>query len=717
MKLFCKLFVLLFLAAFINSVNGAEPQLWTINTRNDFLKGNSKGVAVTDNGELFVAPRLNEIFDTQQAYVWSSAADRNGNVFLGTGTDGKIFRVGADNKNSLFADLDEINVAALVIGKDGSLFAGTAPDGKVYRISKDGKAEIYFDPKEKYIWSLAMFEDGSLMVATGENGKIFRVRQANETPEKTLFYDSGEAHIISLATDRQENLIAGTDRSGIVLRLTKEGKAFALLDSPLREIHEIEIGADGSIYALAVGEQASAGNSTNLAAPIQTGGTPAASVSIIGVISSEVPNETPRSKNNLENAKSAVYRILPDGGFDIIWSSNSVTAFSIVQKENDILIGTADKGRIYQVTRDGRETLVSQSDEAQISTILQNNREIFATSSNQGKVFRFENQTPGEGVYESPVRDARADALWGRINVRGEGVIRVETRTGNTENPDATWSMWQAVTADNGSVGGQIGSPRARFLQWRVRLQTAARVREVAVSFIQRNIAPEVTSVSLLPLNVGLQENFSQPEDPNIAISRINPSVFGQNNAATPPRKIYQRGAVSLQWTAEDRNGDQLIYSISYRKIDETRFQILKENIRENFFTADSTALSDGKYIFRVTASDAPSNAFGQALSGEQTTEPLEIDNTAPTISVTNPPRIVNGRLNFGFTANDPNGTIRRAEVSFNGSDWSALAPVDGIADSFREIFSFSENVNASLVSVRIYDGNGNVAAIRLAVN
>ncbi|HEX6625254.1 MAG TPA: hypothetical protein VF064_16190, partial [Pyrinomonadaceae bacterium] len=215
------------------------PVVWETNTRAALLAGDARGVSVTDTGALMLAPRFAQLYDTEQAFVWSSAADSAGNVYLGTGHDGKIFRVGADGRGALLYDAAELDVTALAVGRDGALYAGTSPDGKVYRVGADGKAEVYFDPADKYIWSLAVLGDGSLAVGSGDTGKLYRVRSAGAKPEASLLIDTNETHIISLAADAQGNLIAGTDPGGLVLRVSPEGKAFALFDSPLREVHAL----------------------------------------------------------------------------------------------------------------------------------------------------------------------------------------------------------------------------------------------------------------------------------------------------------------------------------------------------------------------------------------------------------------------------------------------------------------------------------------------
>src|SRR5688572_13709426 len=168
-----------FFAIFITMVATAvasEPSIWTVGSRADVLRGDSRGVSIDANGSIMLAPKLSEIYKTEQPYIWSSVIDSAGNVFLGTGSDGRVYKVTPTGTGSMYTDLAELNVTALAVGRSGDLFAATSPDGKVYKIDAAGKADVYFDAKEKYIWSLAVMNDGSLAVGTGEGGKIYRVR-------------------------------------------------------------------------------------------------------------------------------------------------------------------------------------------------------------------------------------------------------------------------------------------------------------------------------------------------------------------------------------------------------------------------------------------------------------------------------------------------------------------------------------------------------------
>ncbi|HKP68581.1 MAG TPA: hypothetical protein VJV05_04810 [Pyrinomonadaceae bacterium] len=711
MKFILTLFALLIP---INSfANG--PSVWTVGTRADVLRGDSRGVSIDSTGAITLAPKLSEIYKTEQPYIWSTAIDNNGNVYLGTGSDGRIYKVSAAGSGAMFADLSELNVSALVVGKSGELFAGTSPDGKVYRIDSSGKADIYFEPKEKYIWSLALANDGRLIVGTGESGKIYAVGAANASPQTSLLFDTSETHIISLAVDKQGNIYAGTDTNGLVMRFGADGKPFGLLDSPLREIHEIVIGPDGSAYVLALGESASVATPTT--------GTPTPSASPDSkTVSADKPSPIAppvpeKSRYDLTGAKTAVYRILPDGGNDILWASSTVTGFSLYahQTGNGILLGTSDKGRIYNITNAGRETLVLQSDANQISTIRSQGTNLYATSSNQGRLFKIGTDTVAEGSYESAVLDAKASATWGRIWWQSAGNVQIQTRSGNTEKADETWSAWSEITGD--PRAGQIKSPKARYMQWRALLRTGANtsLNEVSVSYLARNIAPEILAINILPTNVGLVPNPPIQVDPNIEASGLDPATFGIPSQSVPPRRVYLRGARAFQWTSEDRNGDKLVYDIFYKEANETNYKLLRENMPENFFSLDGLALADGRYTVRIVVKDTPDNPSGASLSGERISEPFDIDNTQPTVTFTEGP-VAGGRGRITFVAADKSSYLTRAEYSVNGAEWLPVYAEDGISDGPNERYVVDiplPSAGEYSVTLRVFDSQGNVGNAR----
>src|SRR2546423_10279319 len=131
--------VLVILAA--SKTDAGGPVVWETDSRAELLSGEAHGVSVTDTGALMLAPQFTQVFNTEQAYVWSSTADAAGNVFLRTGHDGEIFRVRADGKGALLYDAAGVDRTALVVGRGGALFAGTSPGREGLRITQDGQAE------------------------------------------------------------------------------------------------------------------------------------------------------------------------------------------------------------------------------------------------------------------------------------------------------------------------------------------------------------------------------------------------------------------------------------------------------------------------------------------------------------------------------------------------------------------------------------------------
>jgi hypothetical protein len=234
---------------------------------------------------------------------------------------------------------------------------------------------------------------------------------------------------------------------------------------------------------------------------------------------------------------------------------------------------------------------------------------------------------------------------------------------------------------------------------------------DVSLAYLPRNVAPEVMAITVLPSGVALQQQIQMPIDPNIEASGLDASMFGFV-AQAPPRRLFQRGARSLQWQAEDRNGDTLEYTVSYRALNESNFRLLKDHVRETFFTVDGASLADGQYVFRVVASDDLDNPAPMALSGDRISEPVDIDNTPPSVRAAGQVQVAGDRVRAAFDVEDTTGRIKRADISIDGSPWREVFPDDGIADSGKERYSLDLPIvgpGEHTISLRAFDNSNNV--------
>src|SRR5262249_12453417 len=155
---------------------------------------------------------------------------------------------------------------------------------------------------------------------TGDKGKLYRVSSAGAKPESSILVDTNQTHIMSLAVTAQGDLIAGTDPGGLVLRVSPDGKAFALLDASLREMHAVAPPSDGSVYCRGLAGVAATTRATTTTAAARTDAaaaaaaiTPAVTAADETAAAAAQPSPT-RSRSDLTNARTAVFRILPDGG-------------------------------------------------------------------------------------------------------------------------------------------------------------------------------------------------------------------------------------------------------------------------------------------------------------------------------------------------------------------------------------------------------------------
>ncbi|HEY6334160.1 MAG TPA: hypothetical protein VI756_32900 [Blastocatellia bacterium] len=734
-------------------VLASGPVFWEISRQDEVAKGDARGVSIDEDGTITLAPTYTLVYDTKEAYIWSSALDSAGNVYLGTGHGGKIFKVTPNGNGSLLYAAAELDVTALATDPRGNVYAGTSPDGKIYRITPDGKTAVFFEPHDKYIWSLVFDPaNGVLYAGTGNKGIVYRIDSSGKA---STLATTTETNIVSLALDKSGNLIAGTDPSGLVLRISPAGKVFALLDSPLQEIHNIQVAADGSIYVLGVNQQA-------VAAPRQAnvGVSSTTSISSEGVITiassddqdsqsnqggvtpdlSPGTNQTKLQSRSAEGSKSALIHLLADGSSEVLWASRETVAFGIhVLTDGRVLVGTGNKGRIYSVYPNRSSNLLIQSPEDQTSTIIGNGRELLATSSNLGRLYRIGNETETEGSYISPVRDAKFVAGWGNVTWRGNGNVRLESRTGNTESPDSTWSDWSNPYQKSGA---QIISPPARFIQWRAILTAASpgvsggagsgtdgnwrargvgnanrsSLQAVTVAYLPKNQPPEITSIGVLPAGVALQE-MPVAVDPSVISSGLDPSLFGVS-LSIPPRRFFQKGARSLIWQASDPNEDTLVYQIFYRSVGDNDWHLLADNLTQPYYTVDGNRLPDGAYKFKVRASDSPSNPQTLALTTEAETEMVEIDNTPPEIKPSQP-SITGKTAEILFDTKDATSRIAKGEYSVDGGPWLLIFPVDGIADSPHEVYKVTvtfATAGEHVVAFRCSDSSLNVGTAKVTV-
>ena len=188
-----------------------------------FTRRRPKFFQADDAGRLPQGRRREPLIDTQRAAGARprhrarlrnrravSLVDRrapDGSLFVGTGNEGKVFRIDAEGRGSLFFDSAELEVAR----------AGARAQRRALRRhltrrpNLQGRSQrhghVFFDPDDKYIWSLAVDAKGNLFAGTGEKGHGLQDRARRQRRE---FYKTNATHATALAFDKAGNLLVGT---------------------------------------------------------------------------------------------------------------------------------------------------------------------------------------------------------------------------------------------------------------------------------------------------------------------------------------------------------------------------------------------------------------------------------------------------------------------------------------------------------------------------
>jgi hypothetical protein len=722
-------------------VHAAGPLFWQTSTRTDFLKGDVENLSIDNDGRLLLGPAMQLVHDSNAPFLWAIVPGPDGSLFLGSGNEGKVYRIDKAGKASLFYDAPELEVHALAVAPGGGLYVGTSPDGKIYKVDAKGEAAPFFAPKDKYIWALAVDARGNVFAATGDKGVIYKIAPDGKGD---VFYRTKSSHVVALAFDRAGNLVAGTESPGMVFRIDPQGKAFVLLDSAFREIHALRVDDKDTIYAAAVGAKPAPEDHPEIGTMTGGGGlsgagvpsvsTEITAISVVDLSSMGVSDSKGLRREERRTPKGALYRIAADGTTDTIWESPEDSPYDIlIEPGGSLLVGTGNKGKIFRVLMDDppKVTLLARAPAQQITRLLSDGAGgVIVTSANPGKVFRLSGQQAVEGTYVSEVHDADTVSTWGTIAWRASlprgSQMQVFTRSGNSQTPDDTWSTWSEAYAN--ADGQPITSPKARFLQWKavLRGKETPVLTSVTAAYLQKNVRPRVTSISVYPPGVVFQKPFSTGE---MEIAGFEDQAdakpqSGANQAASLAsttgmgpalgRRVYQKGLQTFVWKAEDDNDDKLQYDVLYRRDDETNWKTLKHALTDAIFVWDTTSVPNGTYTVRIVASDAPSNPPGAALTGEMDSTTFDIDNTPPTIKITGLRREAHGVVLL-FEVRDDQSAVQRVDYSIDAERWRAIYPKDGIADSRFEQYELPLDSEAQIRSlvIRAMDTMNNVATAR----
>jgi sugar lactone lactonase YvrE len=690
--------------ALLSAARAEQTRVATVSAL-ELPRGEASGMAVSSRGRLFLAPRVTPLgkplADGDPAQVFAAIGDPEGNLYLATGPDGAIVKVGPTGQASVLFRAEDPLVTALLRQSTGEILAGTAPSGKIYKVRSDGRATVWCETKEHYVWALAPGPEDSVLAATGDRGRLLKIDRGGNA---SILFDSDEAHLVSLAPAPDGGTWAGSASHGLVYRIDAGGHAAVVYDDDdLPEAKALAVQQDGSLLVAldaapapekrqpsvrirVAGAGAGAGGDARSELDDRSGS------SIQGVIEG-LPSRDEGSEGGRLRGK--IVRVGPDGTATELWTSGAEAPFSLaIDPAGRPLFATGEPARLWRVEGPGEVALLTTLKEAQATALLRGPRALAIVTSNPEATYTLDRDNPDAGSYAAPPSDAGSLARWGTVSWRAEGQggrVELQTRSGNSEDPDGTWSPWSPAAVD--AEGSPIGSPVGRYLQWRLRIAggpgEGPRVSAVAATYATRNRTPALRDL------------------------RVEPASGSVSAKAT------------FRWSASDPDGDPVVVDVQARKAGSSDWKSASRldpappkgaepgggndgGFKDGRATWDTTAWDEGVYDVRAVASDQGANPAGEGQEAKvELGIPLRIDRTPPAIEAK---RVAGGGVEV--TVSDAISPVARLEVLEGGRAITAPRPADGVCDGPRETFRLSaaDAGPAAARTLRATDAAGNSA-------
>src|SRR6516162_4708141 len=93
--------VIALLSVAVASSEAGKVKVWHHHLPTHYDKAQLKQAVVSNEGAVRLSRQLRPLAGLDATHVWDLAEDRDGNLYVATGDDGKIFKVSADGKTSV----------------------------------------------------------------------------------------------------------------------------------------------------------------------------------------------------------------------------------------------------------------------------------------------------------------------------------------------------------------------------------------------------------------------------------------------------------------------------------------------------------------------------------------------------------------------------------------------------------------------------------------
>ena len=656
---------------------------WSLAEGRDFLSGTQAGTAITSKGRLVVSPGVRALCKIGGMLPWRIAATTNGVYVIGWGSNA-LLRVEKDGGTtqifpSATTPANGIDtLTALTADDRGNLLVACWPDHRVLLLSPTGKLLHEWTLPDAIVWDLLVTPNGRRFAAG--NGELYRLRDDVKT----------EVEVACRVADKTIYCLTAGANNTIYLATAPRGRVYRL---------------SGALELSAVYESRDS-----------------------------VSSLTTDAKGNLYIGTSPggeIVRILADGtrariAVGVGDGKQHVTALEMVG--DDLYATTAPSGGIYRIqgpasmspeitaiyAREDQRTGASGSVGAESVMVnalaISPAGDLYAAASTPGQVLTLASREKGEFI--SAVIPTPLLATWGAVDVRytagGKPVVaaltttplHMETRSGFTAAPDATWSEWSEL-----KEGRYVTSPPASYTQVRLSLDNAP--DSVAVEYVraQYRLANQPPTVKLQAPTPGtcwngkkeIRWNAQDPDGDELTYmlsysadgakwTEITPEAFADkpasDRAADKPATVPDTKPAADDAGKKPDAPKKTDEPVKPAPVESVYAAKAKSLLTTPSFMLNTAKIPDGAWRFKVVASDRYAHPK-DGKSAEAISGVIIIDNTSPTISLAD--KVEGWEQAREFTVTDNLTPVAGGKFRIDNGPWIALEAADGVFGSLSE--------------------------------
>lgn len=703
---------------------------WRQAVKNDFANGKLVNTIVTTGDLVRLGSSVQTLVDIPETYVWSMASDGKGNSYAGTGNHGVIYKIGSNGTVSQFYKSPELEINSLACDASGNIYAGTSPDGKIYKIDASGKAVVFYKAPEKYIVGLAFDSKGILYAAAGDACKVYKI-----TPEgkSAVVLDSSENYALSIKTDSKDNVYVGTGQDGLIYKITPSGTTSVLYDA-----------AEDSVTALAVDQND----------VLYAGTAP----------------------------KGVIYKLAPNQAVKTIYDKAGTGITGLCVDKTGVY--ATNLGNVFQILPDDTVAVLDNKQDRQFLTAWAAGGVVYLGTGNTGSICTASTGKVSDGTFDSTVRDCSLPSTWGTISWSADlptgAQVSFQTRTGNSAEPDASWSGWSAPITKPGS---RIDSPANRYIQYRASFKStdvsqSPKLKDITITYLPQNQSPKVTITvpkggEKWSKTQTLKWSGTDPDKDTLTYDLFYSSDNGttwksfsgkpdvasekKDDAKEKSQAALDLSAIKVTAThskeqirdavaAELEKHPEISVEMKKKILDEAPDMVQKDSsvsveksesssdteseeakkprdAKQTNFKWDTSTVPDGVYLVKIVGSDRLSNPVG-ALTNEAISRSVTICNKQPVLVLLKKASSIlpDKTAHVEGIAFQKTVGISCVQYRIDSGDWTAAAPGDGIYDSGFETFSLTTpalTAGDHTIEVKAFDQAGNTASgnIKLTVH